>query len=122
MRDSIQLAIVEVTGRTDPTYTGRLGQELRAKMREIVERPTRRIAPPRRAPGDIHPLLAEPVEHTSRDWRLGNIHLRHDWNRERFVFCAGYGDIWRLRLTRLFLPIIRTVGKIEHDIKAIAGK
>lgn len=53
------------------------------------------------------------------DWRLGRAGQPANFSGAASILGAGLGDIARLRLTALFLPIIHTIGRIEHDIDRI---
>lgn len=52
-------------------------------------------------------------------WRLGRASQPANFSGAADILGAGLGDIARLRLTRAFLPIIHTLGRIEHDIDKI---
>lgn len=53
-------------------------------------------------------------------WRLGRASQPVNFSAAASILGAGLGDIARLRLTALFLPIIYTIGEIERDIQRIA--
>lgn len=43
-----------------------------------------------------------------------------DWSAVPHLLGAGLGDIARLELTKAFLPMLHTLGRIERDIEQIA--
>ncbi len=53
------------------------------------------------------------------EWRLGRASQPANFSAAASLLGAGLGDISRLRLTAALLPVIHTLGRIEHDIDRI---